>query len=320
MVSVIMSTYNEQMSYVQSALDSILRQSYSDIEFIVIIDNPANKAIYRLIMDMASKDKRIRVVRNEVNLGLAKSLNVGIGMAKGEYIARMDADDISMPNRLEREIEFLKSNNLDMVCSLVKKIDEDGNVWDTLPPHPQDPSFFPTLLPIQNVVVHPTVLMRTSSVRNLGGYRTFSSCQDYDLWLRMITSGYKIGIINEPLLKFRSRHDSISGSKHFCQILNEKIIRALYKERLENGKDNFTEESLHKYLESKGAFNTKKCAKENSCFSDYMLGLKDLKNGSKIKGIWNIVYSLNALTVRESILTSIKGKYAKKKFKNEYVV
>ncbi len=102
-----MSTYNETVEELKKAIDSILTQTFKNFEFIIILDNPQNYEHKKVINEYLSKDKRIIFLINESNIGLAASLNEGIENAKGDYIARMDADDISMPNRLEKEYNYL---------------------------------------------------------------------------------------------------------------------------------------------------------------------------------------------------------------------
>ncbi len=116
MISVIMSTYNEENMLIRQAVESILNQTYSEFEFIIVLDNPKNIEIANLIQEYASRDKRIVILKNEKNLGLVKSLNKALEISKGEYIMRMDADDISEKDRIEKEYKFLKENNLDLVA------------------------------------------------------------------------------------------------------------------------------------------------------------------------------------------------------------
>lgn len=111
-----MSTYNEENMLIRQAVESILNQTYSEFEFIIVLDNPKNIEIANLIQEYASRDKRIVILKNEKNLGLVKSLNKALEISKGEYIMRMDADDISEKDRIEKEYKFLKENNLDLVA------------------------------------------------------------------------------------------------------------------------------------------------------------------------------------------------------------
>ena len=123
LVSVLMSTYNESELELRLAIESILNQTYRNIEFIIVSDNPQNTMLQNIINEYQKKDRRIKVILNNENLGLPRSLNKGIEQARGKYIARMDADDISLPNRIEEEMDFMLINNLDMVAALQINID-----------------------------------------------------------------------------------------------------------------------------------------------------------------------------------------------------
>src|SRR5699024_5552594 len=110
LVSVIMSVYNETETELALAIESILNQTYKDIEFIIVLDAPDNELVLKLIKKYQTSDDRIKIIINNQNQGLAKSLNTGIKSSSGEYIARMDADDISFKNRLDVQISFLEKN------------------------------------------------------------------------------------------------------------------------------------------------------------------------------------------------------------------
>ena len=111
MISVIMSTYKEIINHLDKAIDSILNQTIQEIEFIIIVDDPTNNTLIDYIQKKAREDSRIHYFVNDKNLGLAKSLNKAIQLSSGEYIARMDADDISYLDRLESELKLLKEND-----------------------------------------------------------------------------------------------------------------------------------------------------------------------------------------------------------------
>ena len=106
-LSVVMSVYNEPTEWITQSIDSILNQTFRDFEFIIINDNPEREENESLLNSYSQKDKRIVVIKNEQNLGLTKSLNIGINEAKGDYIVRMDADDYSFPERFEKQVQFM---------------------------------------------------------------------------------------------------------------------------------------------------------------------------------------------------------------------
>ena len=314
MVTVLMTVYNEPIEFVEKAISSILTQTFKDFEYIIILDKPDNDEIRSYLEKMTKNDIRIRFYINEQNMGLARSLDKGIELSKGKYIARMDADDISKPERLEREIHFIENTGADMVCCLVDKIDEKGEKWDEIKPFPDSAEFIGKMLPIQDIVVHPTVIMNKERVKALGGYRPFASCQDYDLWLRMLTNRYQIKILNENLLSFRRHKSSVTASKRYVQLLNEVYIKKLYEERVSTGEDTFSEEALACFMKSHRADNKAVIEKENRKAALYREGVEALKRRKFVNGVIKILRSISSYTVRESIKVTINARKIRKQF------
>ena len=124
-ISVIMSVYNEKERELKAAINSILGQTYQNLEFIIILDNPLNKELQIVIEDYAERDSRIRFFINTQNMGLVRSLNKALKYVTGSFIARMDADDISLKSRLEDQLNYLIKNNADFVFAGIEYIDED---------------------------------------------------------------------------------------------------------------------------------------------------------------------------------------------------
>ena len=116
LISVIMCTYNEEQEELIQAIQSILNQTYGCFELLIVLDNPDNQLIRELVFYYAQKDSRIRVIENRQNLGVARSSNRAWRMAKGQYIAKMDADDIASPQRLEKELKTLLERKLDFIA------------------------------------------------------------------------------------------------------------------------------------------------------------------------------------------------------------
>lgn len=246
-----MSVYNEKLQWLRESVESMLQQSFTDFEYIIVVDNPQLPIECRdYLDDIAVRDKRVRLVYNLENMGLPYSLNKGASLASGIYIARMDADDISLPKRLEMELNFLKKNDADLVSCNFIKMDEDGNlIADSSAKNLL--SNVDEVLPIINLVVHPGVLMKAEIFRNLGGYRNFKTAQDYDLWLRFLSDGYHIRLMNDVLLHYRIRNKSITSQKMIEQFYAAKYEQRLYRMRLRTGTDDYTEENYAKYLKSK---------------------------------------------------------------------
>lgn len=296
MISVIMSVYREKYDWVSQSVNSILNQTYRDLELIIIIDNPDLQSdVKELLHDIAERDKRVKIYYNSENIGLAKSLNVAILHASGEYIARMDADDISFPTRLEKELSELNRVHADMISCLRIDIDADGKELCRMRPKPEDPSHY---LRYSNCIVHPSVLMNAEVVRTLEGYRDFSVSQDYDLWLRMLTSGYKIALLNEYLIYYRINDKGLSAQKSIQQFYTSEYQKKLYRQRRKNGTDNFTTEQYQKYIYRKvSRINSENFLKAKVTFDNAI-------SSNKIKLIVKLVQAL--LTVPDSTLRRIK--------------
>lgn len=283
LVSVIMSVYNETEEVLKQSIKSILNQTWKNIEFIIVNDNPDNYVLQEVLDEYCKKDQRIKILQNQRNLGLAKSMNLAIEQASGVYIARMDADDISALERIEHEILYLEKYRLDMVGTNRIYISESGKEMGK-------PGKLPTerraekLLPYGDPIIHPSVLIKRRVLEEVGGYRNFASAQDYDLWLRMLTKGYKIGILDKPLLFYRIRSDSISQTNYYKQFLFASYARLLYRERKKkNGTDSFSEKNIKKFIQQRYTEQRKKhFDRAYQCFNE---GIKAWKNGRKGSGI-----------------------------------
>ena len=207
-VSIIMSVYNSE-KYLKDAIDSILRQTFPDFEFIVINDGStdASKDIIA-----GYSDSRIRLVEQS-NTGLTKALIAGVKKAEGEYIARMDSDDISMPARLKRQIEFMELNPLYGAVGTSAEIIDDGGIVIKKAIVPHSWFFIKKLLKYGNCFLHGSMMIRRDDYMRVGGYREgFIISQDYDLWLRL-SRVKKMKNLNETLYCWRHTHSNISFNR-----------------------------------------------------------------------------------------------------------
>ena len=205
-VTVLMSAYNTA-KYIKSAIDSILSQSFRDFELLIIY-NPSQDNTLEIIKSY--NDNRIVLIENESLLELVDSLNKGLLLAKGEYIARMDADDISRANRLIYEVEKL-DNNLDigMVCSDIDVIDNADNIINSPIEVPESEEIYYTLN-FRNCISHGTVMLRKALIAGFDGYdKKCYAIEDYDLWYR-ISKVFIIKRIEKPLYCWRKHDESIS--------------------------------------------------------------------------------------------------------------
>ena len=219
-ISVVMSVYNGG-KYLYESVNSILKQTYSDFEFIVIDDGSTdNTNIYLESIN----DSRFILIHQE-NKGLTASLNKAISLSKGEYIARQDADDISLPDRLEKQIKFLE-NNKDYVlvgsyAYLINEISEQTGIYK-LPL--TDTEIRWTLL-FRNPFCHSTVMIRADCLRNkeIKYNESIKTAQDYEFWSRIVKFG-KIANIDEALVKYRMHADQLCKLHKVDQQRNALLI------------------------------------------------------------------------------------------------
>ncbi|NRT73686.1 glycosyltransferase [Clostridium beijerinckii] len=204
-ISVVMPVYNSE-KYLKESIESILNQTYENFEFIIINDG-SNDDSLRIISEYSKVDSRIRVISRE-NRGIVKTLNEGITLSKGEYIARMDADDISNPKRFEVQVEFMEKNKDYGVASTFINI--FGNAYDERINneiencHNKENIQMMDLLCSQFVICHPTVIVRKQVFDLYGLYNEeYKYCEDLELWLRLLKNGVKIKNIPQRLLNYR---------------------------------------------------------------------------------------------------------------------
>ncbi|CUM97332.1 glycosyltransferase [Blautia hydrogenotrophica] len=258
-ISVLTSVYNESEKELLDCVDSILQQTFSDFEFILVNDNPVREELDQMLADLSRKDRRIKVLKNPKNYGLAWSMNRAAAISRSPYLARMDADDISEPNRLEEELKFLINNNCDLVCTRYKTINEQGRILQKESPFYTKEQIM-AFLPYRNIIHHPTVLMKKSIFHAVGGYRIYPCAQDYDLWLRFLETGYQIEMLPQILLQYRVRKASTTGQRRYLQALTLNYMRKLYKNWKKYGKDGYSPENYASYLKRNGAEDPKKQA------------------------------------------------------------
>ncbi len=284
MISVIMSFYNESPSDLSKAIDSILNQTYHDFEFIIVCDNPENAELIGLIQKYELIDKRVRLITNEKNIGLAMSLNKAANQASGDYLLRMDADDIAYPDRMMKQYKEITENNLDLVSSGYDVIDEKSEIIRRNAGFHQDETMHSSI-PYQVTIHHPTVMMKKSLFDKVGGYRNFICAQDYDLWLRMWYANAKMKNMNMPLLQYRIREGSITSKKRFIQKLTTDYIKELFWQRLQTGTDSYSYKKYTEYLKQHGAYDSKKNNKFLKGYSMLSQANLLIEQGTYFKGM-----------------------------------
>lgn len=208
-ISVVIPIYNAE-KYLDEAIQSILNQTYKNFEIIIINDGSTDKSL-EIIEKYQNQDERIIVISRE-NKGLIYSLNEGIEKSRGKYIARMDADDISLPKRFERQIEIMEKENIDICGCHYFMINELGNYIDSAVV-PLKPESFLNYLCITTPVAHPSVMIKRDFFIQHHikyGQTEYKNAEDYSLWIEFWNKKAKFGNVDEFLFKYRDFEESLS--------------------------------------------------------------------------------------------------------------
>ena len=228
LVSVIMSVY-ERYNYLKESINSILNQTYNNLELIIVVEKSSKtNEVVNFIKKI--KDKRIKIIINEEKLGFAESLNVAIRNSNGEYIARMDDDDISLPERIEKQVNFMEEYKDIDICGSYIQMFMKSDAIETKPLRDEE---LKTFCLTNNPFFHPTVIMRK---RIFDKYNLYYSpdyfTEDYELWVRSMKY-VKFANIGEVLLKFRASGENITVNRSL-DVHNSviKVMSDMYKEYL----------------------------------------------------------------------------------------
>jgi len=302
-VSVVMSVYNGE-KHLKEAVDSILSQTFRDFEFIIVNDGSTDRTAEIL---ESYHDPRISIVNNERNIGLTKSLNEGLKLAKGKYIARMDADDISLPERLQKQVEFLDAHEeIGVVGTAAFRVDERGKVL-SLPAVFTESSVIKENLLLGNQFVHGSVMLRRECIYTVGPYREeFKYTQDYDLWLRL-SEKYDVANIAEPLCKLRINMKALSVAKQAEQNMYARLARELSKQRARGGFDvlqNGQREEFEQIIRDLQSKNASQGKTEVAAAYDYV-GRLFYEGSDYISAIRLLTRSLSAKPFRQDTINLI---------------
>lgn len=246
-VSILMCVYNGE-TYLEQAIDSILAQTYQDFELILVNDGSRDNTL-NIIDDYTAKDNRVINVSNPVNLGLEISLNKGLALARGEYFARQDADDLSLPTRLEKQVDFLDNHpQVGALGTAVTVIDSDnkfkGNKY--LPTQHQQ---LKSLLLLNNFMHHSTLMARTEIIHQVGGYREdIRYVEDYDLWWK-ISQVSKLSCLSNIYLHRRmANSDRVSLLNRKQQLENTcNLSLACIQDSWLNASSNLDQEAFRRF-------------------------------------------------------------------------
>lgn len=291
LVSVVMSVYNGE-KYLKSAVDSILSQTHKNFEFLIINDGSTDKTMEIL---NSYTDKRIKILDNKENKGLIYSLNKGFNEAKGKYIARMDADDIALEDRLKKQILFLEKNQDIAICDGGIKIFKDNLTFISK-------NFISNMTPEQmkvrllfkNCITHPATMIRTDIIHKLNLKYNIDDkgMEDFGLWIHM-SKFVKLGKIDSIILKYRYLSTSISANV-LQKIENYKnTLKNCFKRQYKEIFDNLSEKDLDIHIEICIINNLKKYKFSLEEKLDYLKRLKQLLLSLKIYDEKSLIEELN---------------------------
>jgi glycosyltransferase involved in cell wall biosynthesis len=219
-ISVLMPVFNARR-HVALAVQSILDQSFGDFEFI-IVDDGSTDGSTDLLRQFASEDTRIRLI-TRANTGYVRALNDALAVARGEFVARMDADDVAMPDRFARQIELMRANpELVLVGGATELIDAAGRVLLRPPVETTDEQLQAGLLDGNSGIGHPTAMLRRQAMIAVGGYdESMCPAEDLDLWLRLAEVG-KLANLSQIVLQYRIHDKSVSSTRSMQQLANAR--------------------------------------------------------------------------------------------------
>lgn len=224
--SVLMSVYyKEKPDFLRQSMESILKQTVKTDDFVLVCDGPLNEGLDAVIAEMQSNfGEVLNVVRLEKNGGLGNALNEGMKHCKNELVARMDSDDISYPDRCEKQLALFNSRLEVSICSgIVEEFSELPEIVDARRVPPEHHEEILEFAKSRNPFNHPCVMYKRAAVEAVGSYQDFYLLEDYYLWIRMLLAGYEGYNIQEPLLHMRA------GSEMYRRRAGWRYIKSQFK-------------------------------------------------------------------------------------------
>jgi len=206
LISVVMATYaGDDFGHLKLAIHSVLNQSYPNVELLIVCDGPIDFDRFSYLADLPTI---VKVLYLNENSGPAVARNIGINSATGDYVAIMDADDISLPSRLADQLNFLITHDLDLISSDLLIIDSEGVVTG-IRKVPYDHNQIRNVAPLRCPMHNPSAFGKASLFKNLKYNPNLRVSEDYDLWVRALIEGYRLGNVGKPLVKYRQSSLSI---------------------------------------------------------------------------------------------------------------
>ena len=232
LVSILMSIYNEERNLINS-IKSIDKQTLKNWELIIIDDGSSDKS-FQIISKILKSNPKIKLIKNKKNLGLAKSLNKGIKIAKAKFIARVDADDVNLPSRLYKQYQFMKKNKkIDALGTGAWLVDRNGKRFRSMSLNKKF-SFKDEKIFSKSIFFHPSVMFRKSFFQKFGYYdSSFLRAQDKELWLRSLSNGAVLANLSDKLIEYNTKNYIQTWINVYLTLIS--LIRIQKKFKFKNG-------------------------------------------------------------------------------------
>jgi glycosyltransferase involved in cell wall biosynthesis len=292
-ISVLMPVYNTKEKHLREAIESVLNQTFKDFEFLIINDASTDKNTAAVVKSYMTGDSRIKYFENERNLGITPTRNKLINTAKGEYLAVTDHDDISLPQRFEKEAEFLDKNpQFGVVGCFVKFFDESKNgsgEWKNrggTAKYPTEDEDIKMLLLLQGAIIHPACMIRKSVLTDNGIFyeEEFSPAEDFALFCRLIPHT-KFHNLPKVLFKYRWHSSNTTTTQQQKIAAADLKIRSLFQKKhpdfLRKLKDDVPFITFVKLLSGIPFLKIQRSAKSASFYLFYFLPLLEIKKGER---------------------------------------
>lgn len=278
LVSVLLPVYKEKEEYIETAIKSILCQTYKEIELIIMLDNPSVEK-KEFLNKFASSN--VRIICNESNLGIVNNLNKGLDFCTGDYICRMDADDYSYPTRIEEQVKFLEENNYGIVGCNIECFSDNEKYFVNYPQHNYDCML---MLFFSGCIAHPAWLVKKSVYLDLQGYRNVPYAEDLDFLLRCRNKCVTMGNLQKVLLKYRLNDEGISQK-------NKSKQQAIAMFLVKNSKNKVIDLKDIEYFLNSNKFKT---------------NIKRIEKKQKLKEKQSLFAFLNFIYIKEKLIYIIK--------------
>jgi glycosyltransferase involved in cell wall biosynthesis len=237
-ISVVMPVYNSGQ-LIHNTIISILNQTYEDFEFIIVNDASKDDTL-NIIKEYQKKDKRIKIINNNKNLGISLASNKGLDIAKGKYIAMMDHDDISLPERFEKQIKYLEKNkDVFLIGTGNKYIDKEGNILNKIKTITNPDKIKKEIISGTNRICHPSIMFRNET--KIRYREKIYYAQDVDFFLQLLSENKVLTNLPDVLFHYRVHNTQTSMEKRNKQLLFYKKAIDFYNQRIKFGKDKYNQ-------------------------------------------------------------------------------